>query len=109
MNTWNIHIKDAEHLYVLCNLTRNALERYNKEMNKAFLGTKPSFFLFIIICKDESRNQYRVQGLLCEGKMVIVHHKLAQINAVPSIYTTHVYTGKTFKKKKQYKTGTRSS
>ena len=78
-------------------------------MTGEFLGTKPSFFLFVDVCKDESRNQYRVQGLLREGKMVIVHHKSAWINKVPAIYITHVYTGKSYKKKKVYKTGTRSS
>ena len=109
MHTWNIHMKDAEYFYVLRNRTNNALERYNKKMNKAFLGMKPSFFLFVDVCEDESRDQYRVQGLLREGKMVIVHHKSARINAVPAIYESHVYTGKSYKKQKQYTNGTRSS
>ena len=109
MHTWNIHMKEAEYFYVLRNRTNNALERYNKKMNKAFLGMKPSFFLFVDVCEDKSRDQYRVQGLLCEGKMVIVHHKSAQINSVPAIYVSHVYTGKSYKKQKQYTSGTRSS
>ena len=102
-------MKESEYFYVLQNRTNNALESYNKKMNQAFLGTKPSFFLFVEVCEDKSRNQYRVQGLLREGKMVIVYHKSARINKVPAIYITHVYTGKSYKKNKVYKTGTRSS
>ena len=78
-------------------------------MNQDFLGTKPCFCLFVEVCEDKSRNQYRVQGILREGMMVIVHHKSARINVVPAIYITHVYTGKSYKNKKVYKTGTRSS
>ena len=106
MNTWNIHMKEAEYFYVLQNRTNNALESYNKQMNKAFMGTKPCFCLFVEICEEESRNQCRVQGLLREGKMAIVHHKLARINKVPAIYISYVYTGKTYKKKGVYKTKT---
>ena len=47
-------MKDAEYFYILRNLVNNALERYNRDMNKMFFGMKPSFFLFVEICKDES-------------------------------------------------------
>lgn len=47
MNTWNIHIKESEFFYELQNRTNNALENYNKKMNKAFMGTKP---FCLIVC-----------------------------------------------------------
>ena len=54
-------------------------------------------------------NHVQVNILREPGKMAIVHHKSARINVVPAIYITHIYTGKSYKKKKVFKTGTRSS
>ena len=75
----------------------------------SFWGVKSNFFLFVVLLEDESRDQYRVQCLLQEGKMEIVHHKLAQINEVPLMYIRHKYNGKPFKKTKKSREGIRSN
>ena len=109
MNTWNIYVKTSEYFYVLCSSTNNTLERYNKEMNKDFMGRKPNFFLFIIVCEENSNHQYKVQGILREEKMVIFFHKSARINEVPTMYISYIYNGKFFKKKEKYRKGTCTS
>lgn len=99
-------MKTDGYFYVLCDRTNNILERYNRTMNKTFLGLTPNLFLFVEVCEDESRDQYRVQGLLHEGKMVMVHHKTSRINKVSCMYKVYVYNGKATKKTKKYTKGT---
>ena len=89
ISSWNIVNEDGE-FWEIQNRTNNALERYNRKMNKIFGLPHPSVALFIENIEIESRRQVIRLDDIRHECVHVGEDREATINSIPHVYTTFV-------------------
>ena len=90
---WNISAMTAGGLVVpddMINRTNNALERYNREMNKAFPTAHPTMIEFVTVIRTEALRILKLYEDIKRGRQQKPTHRPVTLWPIPDAYRTFV-------------------